>query len=179
LSTERRHGGKENLMNLSLRNLFTGVNGHAPVRTYTRPALRTRLQVERLEGRELPTAMIAFYNFPIYNAAHVKTGDLYISKEIGGQFWGTFWDFSRGLNFTVSGQLKQVTSSWDTMTFQGSGGFPFNYESVQFNGWMTEIYPHWMVGTLTQNYQAWVSPYGLRIWSTSTYEVSLGSPPIY
>jgi hypothetical protein len=123
--------------------------------------------------------MIPFYNFPIYNAAHVQTGDLYISKEIGNTIWGTFSDFSRGNHFAVTGHLQQINSTWDTMNFQGSGGVPWNYESVQFNGLVRESYPHWMEGTLTQTYQAFVWPYGYRIWSTSTFEVSLGEPPIY
>jgi hypothetical protein len=168
-------------MKLFSRNLFKGANGRAAARTSPRPSLKTRLQVERLEGREVPTANIAFYNFPIYNAAHVKTGDLYVSNEnlSTGQFSGTFEDFSRGLNIAVTGQLKYVGSGWDTMTFQGSGGTFFNHESVNFNGWVTENSLHWMEGTLSQTYQVWVWPYGYRTWSTATYEVSLGSPPLY
>jgi hypothetical protein len=169
-------------MSLSFRNLFKGLGGRAAARTSPRPSLKTRLQVERLEGRELPTAMIAFYNFPIYNAAQVKTGNLYISNEIPstGQFWGTFEDLSQGLNIAVTGQLKQISSSWDTMTFKGSGGSVFNNESVNFTGWVTENSLHWMEGTLTQTYQSYCWPLGgYRIWSTSTFEVSLGSPPLY
>jgi hypothetical protein len=169
-------------MKLFLRNLFKGPNGRGAARTSPRPSLKTRLEVERLEGRELPTANIAFYTFPIYNAAHVKTGDLYVSLEdvSKGKFWGTFEDFSSGLNIPVSGQLKYVGSGWDTMTFQGSGGNFFSNESVNFtNGWVTENSPHWMEGWLSETYQVWVWPYGYKTWSTSTYEVSLGSPPLY
>ena len=169
-------------MKLSLRNLFQGLNGGAAAQTSPRPsAKKTRLQVERLEEREVPTANIFGYNFPIYNAAHVQTGDLYIATEINGTITGTFWDFSQGINFGVKGQLKYIGSGWDTMQFSGSGGNVLNYEWVNFNGYVTENPLHWMEGTLSQTYQDWGgSPWGgWQTWSTSTFEYSLGRPPIY
>jgi hypothetical protein len=169
-------------MKLSLRNLFQGLDGSAAAQTSPRPAVKkTRLEVERLEERDVPTANILWYNFPIYNGAQVQTGDLFISTETAGTFTGTFWDFSQGINFGVSGHLKYLGAGWDTMNFSGSGGTFLNYEWVNFNGFVTENSPHWMEGTLSQTHQQWGGgPLGgWQTWSTSTFETSLGRPPIF
>ena len=141
-------------MKLSLRNLFRGLNGSAAAQTSPRPPVKkTRLQVERLEERDVPTTNVLWYNFPIYNAAHVQTGNLFISTETSsGGITGTFSDFSQGINFNVTGQLKYLGGGWDTMDFSGSGGNVLNYEWVDFNGYVTENSPPWMEGTLTQTY---------------------------
>jgi len=85
--------------------MFRGLNGIAKARSSPRPSIKkARLQLERLEQREVPTANILGYEFPIYNTAHVQTGELYITTEFNGTITGTFWDFTQGINFSVSGQ---------------------------------------------------------------------------
>jgi hypothetical protein len=59
MSNQRRSGGKENLMNLSLRNLLRNHTGSGAARKRSRPTLTTRLQVEQLEQRLVPTVNLS------------------------------------------------------------------------------------------------------------------------
>jgi hypothetical protein len=56
-STQRRLGGKENPMKLSLRNLLRNLTGTGAARKRSTPT--TRLQVEQLEQRLVPTVNLS------------------------------------------------------------------------------------------------------------------------
>jgi hypothetical protein len=59
MSTQCRPGGKENLMKLSLRNLLRNLIGRGAARKRSRPTPTTRLQVEQLEQRLVPTVNLS------------------------------------------------------------------------------------------------------------------------
>jgi hypothetical protein len=156
MSTQRRPGGKENLMKLSLRNLFRNLTGRGTARKRSRPTLTTRLQVEQLEQRLVPTVDLS--NMEI--SFGFGKGTLFVQGEQtqGGQttFWGGFED-PNGAWIPIKGQLQQM-GSWDQMTFWGSAWQHLvkHGESVNFNGWVNEanLKPSlggtWVWGTLSE-----------------------------
>jgi hypothetical protein len=123
-------------MQVSLRNLLQYLTRRGAARPSSRPARTTRLQVEQLEQRLVPTVNLA--NMEI--GFGFGKGTLFVQTEQinGGQatFQGGFED-PNGNWIPIKGQLQQV-GNWDQMTFQGSH---YNWgigESVNFNGWVNE-----------------------------------------
>jgi hypothetical protein len=156
MSTQRRPGGKENLMKLSLHNLYQFFAGRGTARTRSRPARTTHLKVEQLEQRLVPTVNLS--NMEI--GFGFGKGTLFVQGEQiqGGQatFWGGFED-PNGHWIPIKGQLQQM-GSWDQMTFQGKAWQWGVGESVNFNGWVNEanlkpwLGGTWVEGTLSETY---------------------------
>ena len=147
---------------------------------------KTQLGVERLEERAVPTANINNLAFPIYDGAMHQIGLLYITQENFNNhtFAGVLTDYAFGMNVGVTGQLTPL-GAWDRISFSGSASNGFQSESVSFNGYVSEpnVLPKTeLTGTLNQSYhELFFSQLGLywKDWSTSTYEVSFGSPVVY
>ena len=166
-------------MNLSLRNLFGGRTGRSPARSTARPAGASRLTVERLEERTVPTVNLIPYHFNLPNA-----GTLKVTSEnfLTGTFNGTFTDSHSGIRVAVAGQLTPVGGNWDRMTFQGSGRAWLEGETVRFNGWLNEgqaldvVIPPTVEGDLTESYVLFISPYPNQDphWSSTSWEMAYG-----
>ena len=160
-------------MKLSLRNLFRNLTGRGTARKRSRPTLTTRLQVEQLEQRLVPTVDLS--NMEI--SFGFGKGTLFVQGEQiqGGQatFWGGFED-PNGHWIPIKGQLQQM-GSWDQMTFKGSAWQWGVGESVNFNGWVNEanlkpwLGGTWVEGTLSETI---TMIDGMRIQKTTTADVS-------
>jgi len=143
-------------MKLSLHNLYQFFAGRGAVRKRSRPTLTTRLQVEQLEQRLVPTVDLS--NMEI--GFGFGKGTLFVQGEQtqGGQttFWGGFED-PNGAWIPIKGQLQQM-GSWDQMTFKGSAQQGAFGESVNFNGWVNEailkqlLGGTWVEGTLSETF---------------------------
>ena len=160
-------------MNLSLRNLLHNLTGRGTARKRSRPTPTTRLQVEQLEQRLVPTVNLA--NMEI--GFGFGKGTLFVQGEQiqGGQatFWGGFEDPS-GHWIPITGQLQQM-GSWDQMSFKGSAWQWGSTESVNFNGWVNEanLKPSlggtWAEGTLSETYSSFWGGYHQTTESVSGY----------
>jgi hypothetical protein len=182
-------------MKLSLLRAFRSLGKRRQTRTNLGLARKTRLGVERLEERAVPTANINNLTFPIYNGLH-QTGLLHITQENFvnrtvsdvlmhyATFSGVLTDYAFGMNVPVAGQLTPL-GKWDRISFSGSASNGLKSESVLFKGWASEpnVFPKTeLTGSLTQNYhELFFSRLGLygKDWSTTTYVDSFGSPVVY
>jgi hypothetical protein len=172
MSTQRRPGGKENHMKLSLRNFLRNLTGPGAGRKRSRSTPTTRLQVEELEQRLGPTVNLA--NMEI--GFGFGKGTLLVQTEQinGGQatFQGGFED-PNGHWITIKGQLQQM-GTWDQMSFHGTAMQWGVCESVNFSGWVNEAALNqllggtWVEGTLSETY-TWL---GGRFHETTTADVS-------
>jgi hypothetical protein len=167
-------------MNLSLRHLLGRPTRRSATQSTARPAAPSRLTVERLEERSVPTVNLIPYHFNLPNA-----GTLQVTAQnfLTGTFQGTFADSHSGATIPVSGRLTHVSGNWDSMAFVGSGrvGLGLELEDVHFNGWLNEgqaldeIIPPTMEGVLTENFYLYLGPYSRpQSWSTSPWEVATG-----
>src|SRR5262249_15568424 len=130
-------------MHLSLRNLF---RGRRATRGSARSGNAARLQVEALEGRDVPAVMnLTCYTFALPGAT------LHVTNEnvLSGDFWGTFTDATSGITMKVSGHLKPIGLKLDAMDFHGAGIKGPETEQVVFNGDLHESLFPLMFGTLT------------------------------
>jgi hypothetical protein len=157
--------------------------GEKTTRARIPAAPRARLEVEALENRLVPTAWIAHWQYPIYNAAHSQIGTLSIGPQTGNTFSGTFHDNGFNVNIPITGQLGPYNGSWDTMSFQGGPTwFGLGYESVSFNGWVAEGVPHTLDGSVTES-GTWLVPGPTSVqWVSfvnNYWEYSAGYYPIY
>jgi hypothetical protein len=151
-------------MNLSLRNLFRTRSGRAPARTSPRSARTTRLEVEALEERAVPTMNLKGYVFPMPGAT------LSVSNEIGNTFWGTFADATSGINVPVTGQLAPLgPPQLDAMHFGGMAQKGLETEQVVFNGQLHEGPSPLMMGQLTEHYAL-----PIAMWTTTRFVESYG-----
>jgi hypothetical protein len=173
-------------MKVPLLSAFRSLGERLQTRRNSGLAGKTRLGVERLEERAVPTANINNLVFPIYDATMHQTGLLHITQENFNTktFAGVLTDYAFGMSVGVTGQLTPL-GSWDRISFSGSASNGFQSESVSFKGYVSE--PHVLPqtelsGSLTQSYHELVfSRFSLywKNWSTTTYEVSFGSPVVY
>jgi hypothetical protein len=143
-------------MKLSLLKLLKNLTGRGAAQARCRPDRTTRLHVEQLEARLVPTVNLA--NMEI--GFGFGKGTLFVQTEQinGGQatFQGGFED-PNGHWIPIKGQLQQM-GNWDQMTFKGSAWQWGSTESVNFNGWVNEanLKPSlggtWAEGTLSETY---------------------------
>jgi hypothetical protein len=76
------------------------------------------LQVEALEGRDVPAVMnLTGYTFALPGATLHVTGE----NVSTGAFVGTFADAGSGINVAVNGLLQNIGPNLDKMAFQGVG----------------------------------------------------------
>jgi hypothetical protein len=139
-----------------LRNLVRRLCG--PAGGSARPAKTTRLEVEQLQDRVVPSIINLAPNFNMPGA-----GTLHVTGELpSGAFWGTFHDASSNINVPVSGQLTSIAPNADKIVFSGAAANPFERETVSFVGEVVDyrpIAPELMSGMLTENY--WINLPGL------------------
>jgi hypothetical protein len=164
-------------MNLSLRNLFRTRTGRAAAPPSRRPDQTTRLEVEALEERAVPTISLKGYLFPMPNAT------LTVSNQIGSTFWGTFHDATSGFNVPVSGQLAPLgPPKLDAIHFGGAVSVGFEAEQVVFNGELYEGPPPLMMGQLAEHYTVTLPFLPPLSWTTfervETYGRWIGTFPL-
>lgn len=159
-------------MKCFLRNLFRSLTDGANDRASRRPRT-TRLQVEHLERRLVPTANLSNLSFPISNSQGTLLGTLAITSETFGarhtaQFSGTFYEDigNHAISIPISGTLEQARITfkqggttylgWDSISFQGSTPLsntnPGYGGSVSFKGTVSDSGPETLSGTLVQNF---------------------------
>jgi hypothetical protein len=117
-------------MSASVYSLFRSLKSHlAPARTR-----RVRLGVESLEQRDVPTAHLApaAFTTPI-GALHVAT-----ENPRTGAILGTFVDTRTGLDLAVHGQVRQLDSHLDAVTFHGTASKRGAVEQLTFAGKLQE-----------------------------------------
>ena len=111
-------------MKLSLRNLLRNLIGRGAARKRSRPTPTTRLQVEQLEQRLVPTVNLSSMEI---GAGTGKGVPLVQTEQINpGQatFQGCYED-PNGHWIPVNGPLQQM-GSWDQMTFPPNPTHPPN-----------------------------------------------------
>jgi hypothetical protein len=150
-------------MKWSLCNLFRNSTSRAAAPIAGCSARTTRLEVESLEDRAVPTMNLTGYSFSMPAAS------LYVSQEIGTQFWGSFFDAKSGIAIPVTGQLNPIGNQLDAMSFHGSGMKGLESEQVVFNGKLHEGPAPLMFGQVTERYQMPVA-----IWMHSEFIESVG-----
>jgi hypothetical protein len=170
---QRRRGGKETPMKLSLRDMLTRLTGRAAPRRSPRPRRTTSLRVESLEDRTVPTAFINSYSFNMGSQ-----GTLYVNAENmqTGQFSGSFNEAGVGW-INVTGSVTEKGGGLSSIYFSGSTGgrASTSYQSVSFQGTVTDS-PNWMSGKLTET-SSFMS--GLhRTTSSTTYSEMAHANPI-
>jgi hypothetical protein len=164
----------EKLMKLSLSNLVGKLTGRGSARTSRRRTQTSRLHVEQLDQRLVPTVNLANKLIGFGNV-----GTLFVySETINGSsanFSGGFEDGS-GHWIPVTGHLQQQ-GAWDQMTFHGGISNFVTSESVKFNGWVNEPSLNKVLGgtvaegTLTEDFSWLQSLYpSIRFGHSSTSE---------
>src|SRR5208282_3182963 len=158
MERERRRRGKENVMKCFLRNLFRSLTGSAAVRPAARQTARTRLQVEHLEQRAVPTAVnlinTSLALAPVAGGNTMATLTVYTENLATGKFSGNLHEVVDGqtYNISVSGVVGQAPapnpkSNEEALTFQGSQGL----QGVSFTGDVT-VPDQMHAGTLAAGY---------------------------
>jgi hypothetical protein len=162
-------------MKLSLRNLLRRRSDRGLARRSTRPAKTTRLDVEQLQDRVVPS----FINVLPYTFNLPGAGPVHFTSEnfATGAIAGTFHDLSSGINVAVAGQLTALGPRVDKIVFVGAGSKPLEHETVNFVGEVVDyrpFAPEMMSGVLTENY--WVTvPWGPPLhWSVTHAERAWG-----
>jgi hypothetical protein len=137
-----------------LRNLLRRLRGRSLARGSAHPAKTTRLEVERLQDRIVPTII----NLVPLNFTMPGAGTLHVSTELPtGAFWGTFHDVNSNWDIPVVGQLTSLGPRTDNIVFHGAAAKPQlgERETVSFVGEVVDYRPaapELMTGTLTENY---------------------------
>jgi hypothetical protein len=156
-------------MKLTLRNLLGRCTGTRPARPRPRLGGADRLNVERLEEREVPAA----FNILPYHFTMPGVGSFHATSEnlLTGSFQGSFTDFKSGITDHVSGQLVHLQGSYDHIVFVGEGHKPkpLETELVRLNGLLHEGLPPQIRGTLTEAYTLYVPPVPLHWTVTQTF----------
>jgi hypothetical protein len=137
----------------SLRNWFRNPRGRPAATPAARRPPTVCLRVEQLEERAVPTVNLLPYKFvtPGVGTFHATSENF-----ATGAFKGVFTDAKTGINVAVTGKLTHLWGEWDTMTFQGNGSNLFEFEHVEFNGYLNEgqaldnVYPPHTQGFLTE-----------------------------
>ena len=171
-------------MKLTLRNLLGHCAGRSAARSTARPAEMTRLKVERLEDRAVPTADLLGYYFTLPNAGTLHVTNVNFQNNfLTETFKGTFTDSHSGIVCQVSGQCSNIPGgNLDLFSFHGSGGAWLEGETVKFSGWLVEIQiprvaiPAWIKGRLTENHVLFISPFPGQDphWSSTSWEMAYG-----
>jgi hypothetical protein len=162
-------------MKRSLRNLFGGLNGRAAA-PRSAPPTTTRLHVEQLEERAVPTINLLDYKFVMPGA-----GTFHATWEnfVTGAFKGDFVDAKTGIDVAVAGKLTHLSGHWDAITFHGDGYKPLESEHVNFAGYLSEgqqldeIIPPTMEGVLTETVTSFLT-FPPHSTTSSHWEVSVG-----
>jgi hypothetical protein len=167
-------------MTPSLRRLLHLLTGKRPARATPRPAARTRPQIERLEGRELPSSLLPADMRIINEGSGGGTvGMLFVSSQKyhgllqGTSFAGTMQDAQfnngHGIAFKVSGNVREdfsVLHPTLRATFSGGGALGLGSESAKFAGTYdagTQV----MTGTLGRTFTVWKAGHLIR-WTSET-----------
>jgi hypothetical protein len=160
-----------------LRHLLTGKRA---ARATPRLAARTRPQLERLEGRELPSSLLpADMRIIAEGQGGGTIGMLFVSSQKyhglfqGTSFAGTVQDGQfnngHGIAFKVSGNVREdfsVLHPTLRATFSGGGALGLESESARFTGTYdagTQV----MTGTLDRTFTLWKAGHHIR-WTTET-----------
>ena len=159
-------------MTLSLRSLRHLLTGKRTARANPRPAARTRLHIEQLEGRQLPSSLLPADMRIIDEGQGGGTiGMFYVNNQQyhgplkGTSFSATMqdWQFNNGhgIAFKVSGNVRKNLAE-----FSGGGTLGLESESVKFTGTYnagTQV----MTGTLDRTFTIWNPVHPFR-WTTET-----------